>query len=219
MKIAIFSDLHANWHAFKACLEHAQNQKYDQIAILGDLIDYGANPEEVCKKVSQLINEEQAWVVKGNHDVEEFPRELVKENILFTHASAYAPERWLYINSEYAAKLCVDSAQKLFFTSHIFVGHVHEQGLYYQGASLGMMYFNPTPNIAIPLNLNKPWVVTVGSVGQPRDGDQRAMYVIYDTCAGAVTFFRVEYDFIAAADAIRKAGLPEINAIRLEKGR
>ena len=61
--------------------------------------------------------------------------------------------------------------------------------------------------------------MTVGSVGQPRDGDTRAMYAVYDDAVGRITFHRVPYDHAAAAAAIRRAGLPELFASRLEEGR
>ena len=66
---------------------------------------------------------------------------------------------------------------------------------------------------------HRQWLAIVGSVGQPRDGDARAMYAIYDDVAAQITFHRVEYDVPAAAAAIRAAGLPEFDAERLERGR
>jgi diadenosine tetraphosphatase ApaH/serine/threonine PP2A family protein phosphatase len=102
---------------------------------------------------------------------------------------------------------------------HVLVGHVHHQTLYYQGAGRGLMPFKPTPGVAVPLPRSRACVATVGSVGQPRDGDPRAMYALYDMSAGRLTFHRVPYDHAAAAQAIRQAGLPEHFAHRLETGR
>ena len=81
------------------------------------------------------------------------------------------------------------------------------------------MPFTPTAGVPVPLPRHRSWVATVGSVGQPRDGDPRAMYAVYDDTVGRITFHRVPYDHAAAAAAIRRAGLPEIFASRLEEGR
>jgi diadenosine tetraphosphatase ApaH/serine/threonine PP2A family protein phosphatase len=102
---------------------------------------------------------------------------------------------------------------------HIFVGHVHYQTLYYQGSGRGLMQFLPTSGVAIPVQNHRQWVATVGSIGQPRDGDTRAMYAIYNQEEQRLTFFRIPYDFSASAMAIRNAGLPEFLAKRLEVGK
>jgi diadenosine tetraphosphatase ApaH/serine/threonine PP2A family protein phosphatase len=103
--------------------------------------------------------------------------------------------------------------------SLVFTGHVHEQRLFYQGAVGKLMAFEPTPGVAVPVRAHREWLATVGSVGQPRDGDPRAMYALYDANNAQLTFLRVPYDHEAAAAAIRRAGLPEANAARLAKGR
>ena len=82
-----------------------------------------------------------------------------------------------------------------------------------------MMRFQPTPGMPIPVQPHRRWIATVGSVGQPRDGDPLAMYAVFDTDRAELTFHRVAYDHLAAADDIRKAGLPESFARRLELGR
>ena len=147
-----------------------------------------------------------------------------RDHLLLVHASAEQPEVWRYVDSERAAKACLDAAdgqagdhgqQAL----HVLVGHVHHQTLYYQGAGRGLMPFKPVPGVGIPLPRSRACVATVGSVGQPRDGDPRAMYAIYDLQMNRLTFHRVPYDHAAAAQAIRQAGLPEYFAHRLETGR
>jgi diadenosine tetraphosphatase ApaH/serine/threonine PP2A family protein phosphatase len=80
------------------------------------------------------------------------------------------------------------------------------------------MAFEPTPGVQLPVRAHREWLATVGSVGQPRDGNPRAMYAIYDETQAQLTFVRVPYDHQAAAVAIRRAGLPEDNAARLAKG-
>jgi len=135
------------------------------------------------------------------------------------HASADAPERWTYVDSEPKAARCLAAAQTQGGAHGVFVGHVHHQRLFYPGANQHMMVFSPTAGVALPLASRRGFVATVGSVGQPRDGDTRAMYAVYDAGASTLTFHRVAYDHLSAADAVRQAGLPEVFAARLEVGR
>lgn len=146
------------------------------------------------------------------------------EHLLLVHASADKPETWRYVDSERAATVCLDAARSRVGTlgvvqNHILVGHVHHQTLYYQSAGRDLMPFKPTVGVGVPVPRLRACVATVGSVGQPRDGDPRAMYAVYDLAAGRLTFHRVPYDHAAAAAAIRQAGLPEFFAQRLETGR
>lgn len=146
------------------------------------------------------------------------------EHLLLVHASADKPETWRYVDSERAATVCLEAARGRgtvagVVQNHILVGHVHHQTLYYQGAGHDLMPFKPTVGVGVPVPRLRACVATVGSVGQPRDGDPRAMYAVYDLAAGRLTFHRVAYDHAAAAAAIRQAGLPEFFAQRLETGR
>ena len=146
------------------------------------------------------------------------------EHLLLVHASADKPDTWRYVDSERTATVCLDAARARgtpggVAQNHIVVGHVHHQTLYYQGAGRDLMPFKPTVGVGVPVPRLRACVATVGSVGQPRDGDPRAMYALYDLSAGRLTFHRVPYDHAAAAAAIRQAGLPEYFAQRLETGR
>lgn len=150
------------------------------------------------------------------------PMTATLEHLVLVHASADRPEAWRYVDGERAAGVCLEAARPLTGESsaaHVLVGHVHHQTLYYRGSGHDLMPFTPTPGVAVPLPRQRPCVATVGSVGQPRDGDPRAMYALYDLGAGRLTFHRVAYDHAAAAAAIRAAGLPEFFAQRLETGR
>jgi diadenosine tetraphosphatase ApaH/serine/threonine PP2A family protein phosphatase len=139
-------------------------------------------------------------------------------HLFMVHASADKPEAWRYVDSERAAGHCLDVAQAQGF-SHVLVGHVHQQALYYQGAGRLLMKFEPKPGVAVPMSPLRPMVACVGSCGQPRDGDPRAMYTVYDLAARKITFHRVSYNHSEAATAVRTAGLPEFFADRLERGR
>jgi len=101
---------------------------------------------------------------------------------------------------------------------YVFGGHVHHQTLYYKGSAQQLMPFKPSPSVAIPVPTHRRWLATIGSVGQPRDGDPRAAYALMDVADCKLTFFRVPYNHAAAARAIRDAGLPEALAARLETG-
>jgi diadenosine tetraphosphatase ApaH/serine/threonine PP2A family protein phosphatase len=141
------------------------------------------------------------------------------EDMLLVHASADRPEAWRYVDGERAAGHCLDVAMASQQGAHVFVGHVHHQTLYYQGAGRLLMRFEPQHGVPVPVSPHRPWVVCVGSCGQPRDGDPRAMYTLYDRGARKLTFHRVAYNHAEAAAAIRRAGLPEFFAERLERGR
>jgi diadenosine tetraphosphatase ApaH/serine/threonine PP2A family protein phosphatase len=144
--------------------------------------------------------------------------------LLLVHASAHHPERWRYVEDERAAAASLDAAQGLHSdVHHVFGGHVHHQRLFYRGAGHGLMRFDPRPGVPVPTPRHRHWLATVGSVGQPRDGDPRAMYAVFDRQASVLTFHRVPYDHMAAAAAVRHCGLPpalaEQLAQRLENGR
>jgi diadenosine tetraphosphatase ApaH/serine/threonine PP2A family protein phosphatase len=142
------------------------------------------------------------------------------DNILLVHASANEPEKWRYVYDERAAAASLDAASTQYpGTCYVFGGHVHEQSLYYRGLGASLMKFVPQAGVAVPVPKRRHWLGTVGSVGQPRDGSPKARYALFDTDQARLTFHRVAYDHQGAAAAIRKAGLPEFFAERLEKGR
>ena len=142
-----------------------------------------------------------------------------RDDCLLVHAGAAAPERWHYVTDARSAQDSLDAAVAQAGIRHVFGGHVHHQTLYYRGKNQGLMPFNPVPGVAIPMPKHRQWIATVGSVGQPRDGDVRAMYALFDSQRSQLTFFRVAYDHGAAAAAVRRTGQSEFFAQRLEVGR
>lgn len=248
MRLALISDIHGNLPALQACLAHARAQGADRLALLGDFVGYGAEPGAVVEAVMRL-QAEGAWLVRGNHDEmavqggaadatlgsqtrawthaqlsatqREFlaglPLMRAEPPLLLVHASAYRPDTWRYVDSERAAAECLAAAPP--DTPHVLVGHVHQQAMYYPGRGGAPMKFLPTPGVAVPVPRSRPLVACVGSCGQPRDGDARAMYAVYDLGAARLVFHRVAYNHVAAAAAIRAAGLPAPLADRLEAGR
>jgi diadenosine tetraphosphatase ApaH/serine/threonine PP2A family protein phosphatase len=161
---------------------------------------------------AQLNNEQRDFLDK-------LPLTLQHNRLFLVHASANEPELWRYVMDERSAGASLDAAAKWSDVSYVFGGHVHEQSLYYRGAGTKLMRFIPSPGVAVPMPNHRYWLATIGSVGQPRDGNSRAMYAVFDTEKCRLTFHRVFYDHEAAAAAIRQAGLPSYFADRLEQGR
>ncbi len=247
MKLALLSDLHANLHAFKACVADANERGATQFAFLGDLVGYGAEPCAVLDRVMEFAAQ-GAWVLRGNHDeaAVQLPADTTRADaagaawthaqlspaqhaflaglpltrregsIFLVHASAHEPQRWHYVENPRGAGASLAAAGD--GVSHLFGGHVHEQRLFYRGTGRGLMAFEPTPGVAVPVPAHRQWLATVGSVGQPRDGRSEAMYALLDTVSMQLTFLRVPYDHLAAAQAIRAAGLPAFHADRLALG-
>ena len=246
MKLALFADVHSNLEAITACIAHAQPQGADRYAFLGDLVGYGADPVAVLDLIEHHAAN-GAVVVLGNHDAAAIgrstdpmaphaqaaiawtqtqlgerqraflaglPLSVREDDLFFVHASAAAPERWTYVTSAVQAERSMRAAN----TAYVFCGHVHEQVLYYMGASGRPMPFEPVSGTPIPLGHHRRWLAIVGSAGQPRDGSNHACYALADLERARITFFRVPYDYHAAARKIRAAGLPERLARRIEHG-
>lgn len=245
MRIALLSDIHANLEALDACLAHARERGAERLAFLGDFVGYGADAVAVVTRIADEV-EQGALAIKGNHDaamerrggyfnetaqasldwarstltapllafLAGLPLTLREPPLYFVHASAVAPERWDYVDSPGAATRCVQAAD----ATYTFVGHVHDQALYYAGLSGRMLTFRPTAGTPIPVGAHRRWLAVVGSVGQPRDRNPAAGYALFDTERAQIAFFRVPYDHPAAAGKIRAAGLPESLAYRVEMG-
>lgn len=245
MKIALLADLHANLEALEACLRHARRQGAEAFAFLGDLVGYGADPGPVVDIVREHAAR-GAIVLKGNHDAAVsgsgedlnpdaqaaiawtrgalsdaqkaflggLPLVARTGDACFVHASAHAPEQWEYVSDDIAAARCLAASD----CTWTFCGHVHDQALYYQGTGRRLMPFAPVPGVAIPVGRHRRWLAIAGSSGQPRDGNTAAAWALFDADRAQLTFHRVPYDHAAAAAKIRRAGLPEALAARLERG-
>jgi diadenosine tetraphosphatase ApaH/serine/threonine PP2A family protein phosphatase len=250
MKLALFSDVHANIHALDACLAHATRNGITQYAFLGDLVGYGGNPTEVLDRVMSMVDK-GALAVMGNHDqmaikppekierigdssalwthqqlstahlefLSKRPFTAQVESCFLVHASADTPEKWRYVDDSRSAGQSLDAACQAANVQYVFGGHVHQQTLYFKGQGRDLMSFTPVPDVTIPTPKHRRWIATVGSVGQPRDGKPLAMYATFDLAQLKLSFHRVSYNHVAAALAVRQAGLPEYFAQRLEQGR
>lgn len=137
------------------------------------------------------------------------PLEVRYGDALFVHASPHRPETFDYILSQYEAADALAHVKGRSF----FVGHTHDPVVYHETGTINSVWGEP-----VTLEPDVRYVVNAGSVGQPRDGDPRACYVIWDTDADTLEFRRVEYDVEAAADKIYDAGLPQVLGDRLFAG-
>lgn len=249
MKLALLSDIHSNIQAFDACLAHARVQGAQQFALLGDFVGYGADPVAVVKRLQALAGEGAWLVKGNHDELavnppaeattqgditaswthsqlessqlaflDGLPLVLEHGSMALVHASLNSPGQWRYVTDQRAAAASLDAIASPAIR-HVFGGHVHEQTLYYRGADASLMKFAPTPGVAIPVPLHRHWLATLGSVGQPRDGNPKAMYALFDTSRLQLAFQRVAYDHQGAAAAIRLAGLPAYLADRLESGK
>lgn len=153
------------------------------------------------------------------HFLDRLPLTLRHERMLLVHASADAPRQWRYVYDAPMAEVSLDAAAAIEGVRYVFGGHVHRQSLYFRGADGWLVPFVPTDGVSVPVSPRRHWLATVGSVGQPRDGQPKAMYALFEASRAQLTFHRVAYDHHAAAEAIRRAGLPEFFADRLELGR
>jgi diadenosine tetraphosphatase ApaH/serine/threonine PP2A family protein phosphatase len=246
VKLALFADVHANLEALEACLAHAREQGAEEIAFLGDLVGYGADPAAVLGRVRPLAAA-GAVVVRGNHDAA-----VVAAAADTMNRSAEAAVDWtrqqldegqraflaglpLQVERDRACFVHASAARPADWTyvhdargaaaslaatsaAWVFSGHVHEQALYHLAPAGHALPFKPVPGVAIPVPSRRRWLAVVGSVGQPRDGNTAACYAIFDTGLATLTFHRVPYRWALAAAKIRAAGLPEFLALRLERG-
>ncbi len=246
MKLAILSDIHSNLEALQACLTHAKAHGAEQFAFVGDLVGYGADPL-ACIDIIAGLAAQGAIAVQGNHDAaalsglcetmeftareaiywtrkqlgaaeQEFlkslPLKVQLDDMLFVHACAEDPEKWVYITGPKQAGRCM-RATKAKFT---FAGHVHHPTLYYQSQHGLPQIFYPAPGVSIPMLFNRQWLAIVGSVGQPRDSNPAASYALFHREQNTLTYFRVPYDYMKAAQKVLAVGLPASLARRLEKG-
>ena len=246
MRIAIFTDIHANRQALEACLAQARERGAERFVFLGDLVGYGADPDWTVATVADLVGK-GATCVRGNHDnAVSVPSERMNVEaqiaIEWTRGQLDSDQRRflselpmtvvsadrLYVHAEASAPAqwkyvaSVEDASESFAAVRdrlIFCGHIHLPQLYSMSVTGKLVRFVPTSDVAIPLLPGRRWLAVVGSVGQPRDGNPAAAYCLVDTSGGERTYCRAPYDVAEAAERIRRAGLPPHLANRLMQGR
>ena len=242
MKYAVLGDIHGNLEALTEVVARAEALGVDAYLCIGDIVGYNANPRECVELVRELNIE---VVTKGNHDEQassetdlvgfnpqaaqaiewtrtQLPgeykqwlaslpfRQTMGPKVTLVHATLDMPHMWGYIFDKFSAEVCLGYQ----FTQVCFFGHTHVPLAFEKyGEVFGGKYEE------ISLQPNHKYLINVGSVGQPRDGDPRAAFVIYAPDEKRVTLHRVEYDIEASQRKILEAGLPERLAQRLAVGR
>jgi predicted phosphodiesterase len=240
MKYAILGDIHANLEALQAVLKDAEEQRVTHYACTGDVIGYNADP----KACLQLIRSLKCTVVQGNHDyyaacnesmelftpmaqksicwtrkqLSPFDRKYLRqlpmivdiESFTIVHSSLNNPHRWNYIFKRKAA----DANFRNQFNQVCFFGHTHVPLAFVHGKTTDKGFYE-----TLHVRPGLQYLVNVGSVGQPRDQNPKAAYVIYDIAEQTISMRRVKYDIEATQKKIRGAGLPFRNALRLASGR
>jgi len=236
MIIAIVSDIHANLEAFQSSLEYLKENEIDRIYCLGDVVGYGPNPNECI----DLVRENCKVVLMGNHDfavigmgdiqnfneyaklstfwtrenlliqnmefIKSWPFSYDLDNSFLVHASPKNPSNWEYILSLNDARKCLKTYnQRTCFIGHTHVPVIFSKSDYHRQTKFG-------------LKKNQKYLVNVGSLGQPRDGDPRCCFVLYDDEKDKIEYVRLNYDIRKTYNKIIKAGLPVFLAERLLKG-
>jgi predicted phosphodiesterase len=240
MRVAVISDVHANYHALEAVVREIDAAGVDAVWCLGDTVGYGPRPNECCETVEKRADHS----LVGNHDlvvlgeltVSEFNDDaaaaalwtaqvLTPEARTFLeglkptaeiggvdlfHASARDPV-WEYVLTEEAARATLELAD----APLVLVGHSHVAlALTVNGGHLA----GGLAPAGTELELNGRWLLNPGSVGQPRDGDPRAAWLLLDFERRFATFHRVAYSIEDTQSEMRERGLPSVLAARLERG-
>ncbi|MBN2715101.1 MAG: metallophosphoesterase family protein [Deltaproteobacteria bacterium] len=233
MRIGIFSDVHANLEALGAVLTAYESENIDRFLCAGDVVGYGANPNECVDVVRRVADA----VVVGNHDAAvagmmdysyyydaarkvldahknaltppnmqwlknlPYTRRYDEQDLMLCHGSPIDVEEFDYIflpEQAYALLPFYDNLNHVTFIGHSHLCRVFE---------LGRTTVHEIANKTFTLAPDKKYVISVGSVGQPRDYDNRASYTVFDTDTQTFYFKRVEYDIETAATKIFKLGL------------
>ena len=240
MRSAIFGDIHANLEAFEVVLADAREQGCESFICLGDVVGYNANPRE-CLEIVQSL---ECPVVKGNHDsyvssehslvtfnplaevaiqwtrdqlnssekrwLSDLPLIVEIRGFTVVHASLDEPGDWNYVLNQLDAAASFSKQT----TELCFFGHTHSPRAYIKDSSIvGVPFEQITPE------RGKKYFVNPGSVGQPRDGDWRAAYVVFDEERRTINLRRLRYDLTTTQRKIVAAGLPPKLAERLALGK
>ena len=241
MRAAVVSDIHSNLHALEAVLAAIEAEAPDELWCLGDLVGYGPRPNECCAAIAEradvCLAGNHDLVVLGTLDMTDFAGEaaaaaLWTRGVLDEQARAFlAPLEpqarrtdaalyhgsgrdpvWEYVLSDDAAWWTFQATSEPL----VLVGHSHVPlRISFDGESLEGGVADDGAEIDLS---QKRWLLNPGSVGQPRQGDPRAAYLLLDLDARRASFRRVEYDVQRTQSEMREAGLPEMLAARLELG-
>lgn len=246
MRVALFSDIHANLPALEACLAAAERLAVDRLAFLGDFVGYGPDPEAVIQRIVPLASQ-GAIAVMGNHDKASLTpsRDM---NSAAAQAIAWTREQLSAESLSFLAGLPLETRSGEILYVHAdasdpaawhyvtdsemarasiaataaqitFCGHVHHPAVYCLSALGKMTSHAPAAGVSIPLLPQRKWLAVMGAVGQPRDGNPAACLAVYDSRTHELVYHRAPYDVEDVSRRVLAAGLPASLAARLLKGR
>jgi diadenosine tetraphosphatase ApaH/serine/threonine PP2A family protein phosphatase len=241
MKLAIISDIHGNLEALQAVLDFLKGEGIYDVVCLGDIVGYGANPNDCIDLVKNITDQ----IIAGNHDwgavgltdtscfnpvaraaiewtadnltdysrkfLQQLPLTISRNDSLFVHGTPSFPEQWHYLFRS------VDASREFqAFTQKVcFIGHSHTPLMFARNQRGMVFQVNYSEQ---HIEDDRRYIINVGSVGQPRDLDPSAALGIYDMRRKYFTLQRIPYNISATQEKILKAGLPPMLAERLEVG-
>ena len=245
MRALVVSDLHSNSEALRAVLARVRRKKFDTVICLGDFVGYGAQPNQVLDVMRTLKG--RKLYIRGNHDRvasglddangfnhaakaaalwtrehlsspnRRFLRELtvgplMHKGVMLCHGSPYDEDEYVF-NVHHAAQILALFPQEL-----ILFGHTHLPAVFWLDDQETVSGFAVRGDSTVKLQAGNRYLINPGSVGQPRDRIPHASFLIIDTDKLTLQFFRAEYDVAKTQSSIRKAGLPDVLAHRLQFG-
>jgi predicted phosphodiesterase len=241
MRYAIISDIHGNLAALEKVLQKISSLECDRVVCLGDVVGYGPYPNECV----EIVREQSDIVIMGNHDhaaigltdtndfnqwareavawtavvlsersrqfLSQLPFEYKGDDLLFVHATPCKPSRWNYILNLWEAKKNFGCFEEKI----CFVGHSHIPVSFISNVKNDLSLSTDNP---LKIREEFRYIINVGSVGQPRDGDSKAAFVVYDSDVDQAELMRVSYDVSFTQEAMIKFHLPRFLAERLLRG-
>jgi len=241
MRFIIFSDVHSNLEAIQSFCQITDSILHDKKVCLGDIVGYNADPNPVVK----WVREEVDLILAGNHDrcvsnkkkssylnpaayqacawtrrnltqsnldfLNTLPIEKEEEDIYWVHSSPFEPEKWHYVSTKKSAEKNFN-----FFKQDIcFLGHSHLPGIFEKDKNNNVRSHD---SCKMKLDPESRYIINVGSLGQPRDGNPDPVYVLYDSLSHIVEFCRFSYNLLSTQQKIIALGLPSSLSDRLSFG-
>ena len=241
MKFLIFSDIHSNLESLQSFCRVTESVLHDKKVCLGDIVGYNADPNPVV----EWVRDKTDFALAGNHDysvlnktdpnylnpaayqaslwtrrnltnsnkdfLNTLPIEKEEDGIYWVHSSPFEPKKWHYVSTKKSA----EKNFNYFDQAICFVGHSHLPGIFEKNKNNTIYSHDTTKE---ELDPESRYIINVGSLGQPRDGNPDPVFVFYDSVSHIVKFFRFSYDLFSTQQKIIACGLPYTLADRLRKG-
>jgi diadenosine tetraphosphatase ApaH/serine/threonine PP2A family protein phosphatase len=241
MRFIIFSDVHSNFEAIQSFCIAIENIPHDKKVCLGDIVGYNADPNPVV----EWIRDETDLVIAGNHDLgvlnkkestylnpgayqaciwtrryltknnlnflASLPIDKVDDNFYWVHSSPFEPKKWHYVSTLKSA----EQNFKFFKQAICFLGHSHLPAIFEKNNNNKVCLHESSK---MTLNPESRYIINVGSLGQPRDGNPDPVFVTYDSVSYVLEFHRFSYNFVTTQQKIIASGLPYTLADRLSFG-